>query len=207
MENRITEYALNNFVAPKLAQLTQKSAPEVISQVQQHQYWIPNFILTSMLRIKVSDENQKYVINILRRVSNAINEYESGRNMLESYLSVKRESISKYFLSVFHFENSITQTYQALMLLKTMSNIEKLFEKEDGSLLQRINNIYNHIKHLNERIENSKIPEGYTIPMWITNFGLESPNAEVNFEEFASCLIELGTCANKLSNPNLDLNR
>lgn len=207
MEGDLTDYALNNFVAPKLAQLTRNSAPEVVSQVQQSQNWIPNFILNSMLRVNVSDENRKYIFNILRRVSNAINEYDNGRNMLESYLSEKRETISKYLTAVLHFENSITQTYQACMLLKTMNKFEKLFEKGNGTILERVNTIYNNIKHLNQRIEEGIIPEGFTIPMWVTNFGLESPNAQLGFQEFASLLAELGTLADELSNPNLDSNR
>lgn len=200
-QGRLTDNAINTFIAPKLAELTENNAPKIISQFQESQYWVSNFILNSIFGAPLDDKNRKFIFNILRRILNTINEYENGRNNLDSYICGQREVRSKYLAAVFHFENTITQSYQACLLLKTMNRIEKLYEKNDDSLLQRINTIYNDIKHLNERIEKGKLPEGFTIPMWLTNNGFESSSTAIDFEEFATFLMQLCSIADKLTNP------
>ena len=199
MHMRMTNYALDNFVAPHLSDLTVNSAREISIYNGQVDFWLSNFILNSMLEIKVEEQLRKYIFNFLRRVASAFHEYENGRNMLNEFLAGSREAISKYLAAVLHFEIALAHTYQAYMLGKNMAGEEKLFDKKDNTPLQRLNSIYNKTKHIDDLISKGQLPENWTIPIWLTNEGLECTEARLSFEEFADMLIELSNIAEKLS--------
>ena len=203
MTMKWSSYALNRYIAPKLADLERNLAPEVISQFDQAKYWVGNFIFNSILRVQVKEPWRKYIFNFLRCVQTALHEYECGRGSLDEYLAGRREAISRYFMTVLHFETSVAHAYQAYMLGRNILEKDKLFTKGDGSPLERLNRIYNHTKHYESVIAAGQLPDDATIPLWITNDSLECSEVSLSFDEFAYLLVALGKAADQLSNPPL----
>lgn len=97
------------------------------------------------------------------------------------------------FLSaVGHFEHSVINAYLALMAMTAFvrqigDDQWKPFEVEDGTTADRLNKLYNVIKHFDDRFEmGQKLghPSVYPAPLWITNNGLAGHTTLVNGKEF-----------------------
>lgn len=77
----------------------------------------------------------------------------------------------------------------------------KVFEKHDGSAEQRLNLLYNAMKHVEKRINAGQIPENATSPVWLSNSGLECTDGHLTFNETADVLRFLAKWANVLVDP------
>jgi hypothetical protein len=64
-----------------------------------------------------------------------------------------------------------------------------------------LNFVYNSAKHANKTIASGQMPNEGTIPVWITNDGLNSRTAYVTFAELAEAIEEVARFADLLSNP------
>lgn len=194
----LTNYSLDNFVAPHLSELTQNNAPEL--RMDQQDYWVRNFILNTLFGVRLLDPHRQYVYNFLRKVEAAFYEYGNARLLLEEYIIIGRDAVSKYLTAVIHFESCQAQAYQAYMLVKNIIGQNKLFEKNDGSTLDRLNKMYNLSKHVEAKIAKGELPGDSLLPVWITNNGIESSMVALTFNELIDLLKDLGEVAQKLSN-------
>jgi hypothetical protein len=77
----------------------------------------------------------------------------------------------------------------------------KMYDKGDDSQAERLNKIYNAMKHVESRIENGQIPDGATVPVWLDNEGLRSTDSHFGFEETFGVLLELVKWADALVDP------
>lgn len=195
----LSNYSLDKFVAPNLSELTENSAQELI--MDQQDYWVRNFILNTLLGVRLLDPYHQYIYNFLRKAESAFHEYANARLLLGEYIDQGKDAVSKYLSAVLHFEICLAQAYQAYMLAKNIIGLEKLFNTGDGSALDRLNKIYNLSKHVAERISEGKLPEESILPVYITNNGLETHATYLNFNELVELLQDLGEMALKLSNP------
>jgi len=193
-----TSYALDTFVAQEMSKLTECNAKAIGESFEQSQHWLGNFVLNSVFRVPVAQEHKPFILTFLRRAEMALLEYEQGRVVLEEYVRKPSNHISKYFQALHHFEVTINLLYQAYELV--MKKLDtKLFTKNDASPLERLNRVYNVIKH----VEFSSIPEGNLHPVWLRNEGIFISTAYITFDELYNMLIEIGSLADKLSNPEL----
>ena len=94
-------------------------------------------------------------------------------------------------------------TFTSHILFKDVLKVlkDKAFEKNDGSIEQRLNSLYNQMKHVESRIENGQMLPETTVPVWLENIGLRSVNASMTFAETAEVLKELAKYADALMNP------
>ena len=151
-----------------------------------------------MLRVQVQQEYKPFIFAILRRGQMALIEHENGRRALQDYAGGNKNRISVYFRSLYHFEIAINLTYQAHDLFMKITKT-RLFNKNDGSQLERLNRIYNVSKHL----EPSTIPNSYLHAVWLSNEGICISSAILKFEELADMVKDICKLADKLSNPQL----
>jgi serine/threonine protein kinase len=77
----------------------------------------------------------------------------------------------------------------------------KAFEKRDGTVEQRLNALYNEMKHIESRIENGQMSSGSTVPVWLENEGLRSVDTTLTFAETAEVLKELAKYATAVMDP------
>jgi len=196
----LTDYAKDKFVAPYLSKLTQCNAIDMTGYNPNYQHWVGNFILNTMLRVKIDDRSRAFRIMLLRRAEMSFHEHENGRLALQAYIS-NLEAIHFYLGAIFHFENFLSQSWQAYAILCKMAN-QTVFSKRDGSLLQRLNELYGRSKHPETAINSGQLPKHATMPVWINNDGLCADGVQLSFEEMAEILKRLSKIAEALSNPN-----
>jgi hypothetical protein len=77
-----------------------------------------------------------------------------------------------------------------------------LFSPGDGSVLQRLNLLYNRSKHTDKAITAWQLPPNGTISIWLTNDGLQSMDSSLSFEEAADILADLAWWADAVQDPS-----
>lgn len=195
MQMKLSAFARDTYVAPKLSKLTTCGAPEITDWQDRARGSLADFIIVSMLRVTFTESDRQYLFNIVRRVEGAIEEYANARTHLLAHLAADDpNAVSHYLLSLMHFENCISQVAQANMLMAKWTG-EKLFEDKDGSPYFRLNFLYNRSKHIYAAINSGQLPSGGTVPVWVTNDGLECEGERLGFDELVVMLDDLARTA------------
>jgi hypothetical protein len=194
---RLSNYALDKFVAPKLSELTECNIPDMSTHSSQSDSWVANFILNSIFTSRVNSEYTQYAIYVLRRSEAAFREYGNVRLTLYNYVNKKQKNMSVYFKILFHVESCIAQMWQACDATIKLNKGKKLYNSGDGSTYERLNLLYNI-----SRYGGNNIKANSTVPIWLTNTRIESDTVSISFDELAYILGEIGDLADALSNPS-----
>lgn len=190
----------DKFIAPGVSNFTQAEIPDMSTWAKESPHWIDNFFLNSALSASFKPPMHAYAYNFLRRVQHAFSEHNLARESTLSFLSNGSQSITRYTDALFHWECFLGQAWHGFALLVKAWD-GKAFDKNDGSVEQRLNTLYNQMKHVESRIENGQMPSDATVPVWLENEGLRSVDASLTYSETAETLKELSKYANALMNP------
>lgn len=191
---QLSAYALDNFVAHKLSQLTVCGAPELLGNAG----WLNTFILTTIFRVQLKSDLRAYLFNFIRRAEAACSAYRHGRAAIGEYLGSPPMTLSPYFTALAQFEVCVGQCYQAHELLGRAVG-ERVFEEGDNSPAERLHAIYVDSKHMDRMIAGSKLPSEATSAVWVTNTGLGSARSSLTFNELHVLLVELRRTAERLA--------
>jgi hypothetical protein len=189
----MSNYALDNFVGQELSALTECRAASVLQEFPQWSSWLNNFILNSILRVRLPRETTALVFALLRRAEGLIEDYEEARSRLGSFVDLG-QNVSLYFRCLRKFESTVALLYQALDLARRATGI-RLFEQGDGSPYERLNRIYNNSRHSDPQT----LPAGHIHTVWIRNDGLYTDGASLTFGELHELVCDMGRIADKLS--------
>lgn len=141
-----------------------------------------------------------YAYNFLRRAQQAFAEHQIARTCTLEFLASGGQSVRRYVDALYHWECFLGQAWHAFaVLVKAWEG--KAFEKGDGSVEQRLNALYNQMKHVESRIENGQMIADATVPVWLENEGLRSVDEHLTFAETADILRELAKYADALMDP------
>lgn len=207
----------DRLIAPKISQLESPQIPDIS---EKRTYPLNAFIFNFDLSMVVSNKNRQLLFNIIRKIGDAFDEYCFGTISLKNYVESDRKSITPYFAAVRHFEHCLAHIYQAVLCMNRFAkdySEEKQFEKDDGSVLDRISTIHNEVKHMDNKFENSSTCDEMSyitfskeinnfeatntssIPMWLTEQGIECQKGSVSYVELSQEILELLDQAKKLS--------
>jgi hypothetical protein len=75
------------------------------------------------------------------------------------------------------------------------------YTRGEGSVEERLNNLYNSMKHAESRISSGQIPEGALVPVWLINEGLTSSDALLTFAETGEILEGIANWADVFVDP------
>ena len=176
--------------------------PDMAEYTQASRTWIHNYVLNSTFGGAPYDEPyNQLALTYMRRTESAFQEYYAARNALASYISSPREHVSKYFESLHHFELLISLTYQAYMLMRHFLANDQVYVRGDKSELDRIDTMYNFIKHADEKLNKMQFPKKYSSHVWLTNSGVSCKKATVLFSELADALKDMANGAKRFGNP------
>jgi len=201
-------YFLDKFVAPGISDFTSVEIPDMAEYDPESKFWLANFVLNSGLRGNFNPPGNAYAYNYLRRTVAAFSEHEEARQATLGFLSSGRQSLSRYAAATLHWEFFLSQSWHAYLLLRslfkflTKQDVPRVFVPGEGSVEERLNHLYNQMKHVESRIENGQIIEGATIPVWLTNGGLRSTDALLTYAETGDILRYLAKWANIIVDPS-----
>ncbi|HUY92904.1 MAG TPA: hypothetical protein VMV10_29510 [Pirellulales bacterium] len=202
----LTSYSLDRFVAPELSKLTACGAPELPAREGE---WLSRFALGTIFHNRVGAPHKLYSFSYLRKVEAAIEEYQMAHGFLLRYVDGGRRT-SDYFRSLRHFENCLAMAYQAMLIVQAMAKQAgekkgpKFFEQGDGSLLERINRLYNDSKHIDGAIVRGDFPhDEATLVIWLANDRIRSKACDVAYQELHEFLLELAKWAGVVATQTL----
>ena len=197
---QFSDEILNTNIAPGVSAFTTADILDMLSWAPESRFWIANYFLNTTYSAKFAPEMHAYAYNFLRRATYAFKEHEQARAKTAEFLALRPPSPSHYAMALFHWENFLGQCWHAYALLITAWS-GRAFEKDDGSVEQRLNALYNQMKHVESRIESGQIIAGVTVPVWLENEGLCSIDTRMTYAETAEVLKDLAKYANALMNP------
>ena len=192
---------LDRHIAPGVSTFNKAEIPDMTSWSKESAHWIANYFLNASISGDFSPPMNAYAYNFLRRTQYAFSEHELPRGSTLAFVLGGSKSPRGYADALFHWETFLGQTWHAFAILVTAFQ-GKAFEKNDGSMEQRLNALYNQMKHVESRIDNAQMLPGATVPVWLDNDGLRSIDAHLSYGETANALKELAKFADALSNPN-----
>jgi hypothetical protein len=177
---KFSDEVFDKLIAPGVSAFKVAEIPDMSSWVKESKHWVANYFLNSFTGSFAPPMNA-YAYNFLRRVQFAFSEHHLAREATIAFVS-KPRSPTHYTEALFHWECFLGQSWHAYALLVTAWD-GKAFQKNDGSLEQRLNALYNQMKHIESRIENGQMIPGATVPVWLDNNGLCSVDSKLSFLE------------------------
>jgi hypothetical protein len=193
-------YVLNHNIAPGVSDFKSADIPDAAQFSKESTHWVGNFFLNCTFRGAFQPPMHAYAYNYLRRTQQAFAEHQIARERTMAFLQASRHSPTLYVDALYHWECFLGQAWHAFaMLVKAWDG--KAFEKGDGSVEQRLNALYNQMKHVESRIENGQIPPESPVPVWLENEGIRSIDTHLSFKETADVLRELAKYADALMDP------
>jgi len=106
--------AKDNFIAPKLSQLT---APKLEFVPAERRQYLTVFILNTDLTLRMSNLLRQCCFNFIRKAEYALDEYCSGASALRQYIATMDVSVQWYFAALRHFEHCLAHLYEGVRYL------------------------------------------------------------------------------------------
>lgn len=190
---------MDRFVAPGYCSFNAATILDMSAVSREQGHWLTNYILNgSGLRgVSLDDGTRRTLFNFLRRTEAAFREYEAARELTLAHLAKPRHK--EYVKAIDRWEQFLSQADRAWFVLVRGEKI--LFVKDDGSIFQRLNLLYNRTKHLETAINSEQLPPDGTIPVWLTNDGLQAVGGKLTFAEIAEILVDLAKWADAAQDP------
>jgi hypothetical protein len=204
MKVRIASHLLERYFAPGISDFTTADIPDMSDHDAQSLTWVANHFLNSILRAAYHLPMGAHVQHYLRRSEAAFAEQALAREATLSFLETGRQSPTSYSKALLHWEYFLGQSWHAHVLLRQVLRLLSgdpslnVFERENGSVEQRLNLLYNAMKHTESRVDAGQLPENATSPVWLSNRGLECTDGHMTFNETADILRFLGKWADVL---------
>ena len=195
-------WLLDNYVAPDMSKFTVASIPDMSEVDKEQAYWLANFFLNNIAGpVQYVSPNYQQLFNFLRRSHAAFTEYAIARETSLGYLTDHRPDrhVLRYVEAVNHWEAFLAYAWQAFSFVGRGEKV--WFEPQDGSVLQRLNALYNRSKHAEKAIERGDYVGQSPLCVWLTNAGLTSTDATLTFPEIAEILVQMARMASSIQDP------
>lgn len=184
---KFSTHVLDEFIAPGASTFVRADIPDMSGYHKGSKHWVANFFLNSLLRRKLKPPLNAYLYNYFRRAEAAFREHDLARTAAVEFIASGRQSPPQYVLAIFHWEVFLGQAWHAFKLLEKAFGFV-LYTPGAASVEERLNHLYNQMKHVESRIAAGQTLPGATVPVWMTNEGLASVDANLSWEETAEVL-------------------
>ena len=100
--------------------------------------------------------------------------------------------------ALLHWEFFLGQAWHAYVLLTRGGPV---FDKGEDSTEERLNSLYNEMKHAESRIVSGQIIDGATVPVWLVNEGIQSTDTLLTYRETGEILRDVARWADIVVDP------
>jgi hypothetical protein len=212
----------DQLIAPKISTF---ASPRMPSIEQHRKHILRSFIMNYDLSLVISNSMRQLVFNFIRKAEATFDEYCAAAIDLRLYIETTDDALELYFSALRHLEQCLAHLNEATLSLNGVAaqlNAEKQWTRDDGSVLQRANNLHNYVKHFDEKLSKGPFPSEMSFklfatdhdgspkfnyvasdvsntPLWLTNDGLESRDASLTFTELADEVLAFYQQADELA--------
>lgn len=198
---QFSDVLLRKFIAPNICDFVHANIPSIEDDFPEAPYWISNHFLNNIGRSHFAAPTRLVALAYIRRSHNAFEHFHNARALTLKYLEgldPYSPPVSRYFAAVSEWENFIIQMQMVIEIFRWINHGEPVFKVGDESTEDRIWHFANKIKHTGDSVEKGYFAECHTLPLWLTNEGLQSPSYAVSYAEAAAVLREVSLLANEL---------
>lgn len=185
----LSNFALDRFVSQQMASLSWTSH-SIAAEFPNYETWLDAFVLRRIFQNHVPDERAALALAMIRRAVGAIAEWELMCVVAKGNL----RKPSTYFELLRHCEACVAASWQALDFGRR-SLREKLFEKGDANVFERLNVLYNESRHFDP----DTLPTGTLHAVWLADQSLYSANCSVTLDELEGIVTSLARTARKIT--------
>jgi hypothetical protein len=193
-----TNYAKDKFFAPEISSLVAPSAPSLRYGSSETGSWLGTFVLNCATRFRIADPERQLIYTLIRRADAAVLGYEEGSALLSGiHGATPQPSLRTYSRCLMAFEHSVAATFHALRLLRQLHpHKPQLFVQQDASVVQRLDRVYNAVKHADDLIgEGGRFAKDSTLAVWLVNDGMRCVDARLSFNELHAEIDDVGLIA------------
>lgn len=198
-----SSHVTDTYFAPEMSKFTAAEIRDMTQLDREQEHWLSNFLLNNVFRGRLGSPLRQQVFNFLRHSHSAFTDYELARVATMRFLD-DRERVRSYLSGVGHWEDFLTHTWQANLLLSKafMPDVkEPMFQSGDGSVNQRLHSLHTRAKHSDAAIARGDFPGESPLVVWLTNEGLKSVDASLTFSEAAEELEALAGWSDAVQDP------
>jgi hypothetical protein len=188
-----TKNAVERFISARITKITECRLADLYAEFPNAKTWVSDFGLMVIFVNLPRKEKRAFALQFIRRVEMALSEYSSAREEIQDLISGNARW-SPYYRALHHVEAAAALLYQAYNFSRKDLG-QQLFVKNDGSPLQRLNSIYNESKH-----QLAKAGD----PLWLSNEGIETKVARLDFSEFEDLARTCARIAERLTTTNVE---
>jgi hypothetical protein len=185
-----TRHATDLFISTKIAAVTTVGATDIADEFQSSTTWVTTFGLCVIFQNHPPEPNRQLALQFVRRVEMAFTEYSRAVASLEDLVGGGQGRWSPYYRTLYYFEAAIAQLYLAYDNMRKKLG-QNGFTSGDGSVLDRLNKVFNASKHQTAAAEQA---------VWLTNEGISATDGSVAFTEIEDLLRRYGHMINKILN-------
>jgi hypothetical protein len=199
-----TNIVLDTYIAPGASNFKAAQIPDMANHDSQSAHWVANHFLNSVLRGGFIYPFSAYVHNYMRRAEGAFVAHAEARRHSIKFIELSGQAPGVYSRALSSWEMFLTHSWQAEALFAKLIGkaTNEIFVPDEGSIEERLYDLYNAMKHAEGRIASGQIPEGALVPVWLTNEGLRSEKSLLTFKETGEILEELAYRAGVLVDPH-----
>ncbi len=204
---------LDRLIAPEFSSL--KSVP--LPDVPELPNYYGSFFRNNVLQSPSQDKSRPLVFAMLRHLTQAIRDYQSGSKALAEFGVAKSHSndaVTLYLRALTQFEQAIIHSDLAVGLSYAIerclipSSPKNHFKHGEDTAEERLRFLYNGLKHFDRTVGEGKLPDRAT-PVWMVSEGLKGVFEQKKggpttvktllFSELAEILVQLTSNAKFLA--------
>lgn len=187
-----TPSTVDQFISQRVTAVTECNATDLREEFPLSEDWVTGFGLRVIFNDQPKAEMRPFALQLVRRSEMALANYAHGREALQGLVSGNRARWSPYYRALSYFETSVAHLYQAWVHMHKLLGVP-LFEKNDGTPLQRLNHVYNVSKHETPAADET---------VWITNAGLATKDVSITFGEIEELMRVCARIAVRITTTN-----
>jgi hypothetical protein len=185
------------FISTKITKITECRLADLYAEFPNAKTWVSSFGLMVIFANQPREEMRPFALQFVRRVEMVLSEYSSARNEIQDLVS-GNPRWSPYYRALHHVEAAVALLYQAYEFSRNALGQQRLFEKNDGSPLQRLNFIYGSSKHERAKAEDSVWLSNEGINAIKRKYGIEA-TVRLDFPEFEELALRCARIAERLT--------
>ena len=146
-------------------------------------------------------------MNLIFRAQVSFADYHEARGFTAEYLvkeNPHNPATRAYFRAIARWESCLLNLQIFIDVMNKMKKEFKddpVFEEGDGTVKQRSYSIANTVKHFGSDVFNDRHHEEHTVPLWLTNAGLQTHSHALTFNELAKPVSDVAITAAELQDP------
>ena len=198
---------LNRYLAPGISEFTRCDAPDITADHPEAPHWLANHFLNSAFRGTFKNKYRQYAMNQIFRAQVSFADYHEARGLTAEYLvkgNPHNPATRAYFRAIARWECCLLNLQIFIDVMNKMKKELKddpVFEDGDGTAEQRSYGMANTVKHFGSDVSCDRHHEEHTVPLWLTNAGLQTHSHALTFRELAKLVSEVATAASELQDP------